>query len=156
MWEIEKESEERQEEREMKRRKFELEVEEKRRQAEQEMEERRQEAERKHEERTCSWVSWKNHWGGQTLIPQLEDTHLTILAQAPIPIQWDIKQLIMGQDLIHLPHAQGMHLDHPMDRHDPSGQALGHAEYDSYITLTTSKGYLLILVNWLEWNCYIQ
>ena len=51
MRELEKESGERQEEREMKRRKFELEVEEKRRQAEWEMEERRREAEQKHEER---------------------------------------------------------------------------------------------------------
>ena len=51
MQELERSSEERQEEREIKRRKLELEAEERRQQAEWEMEDRRQEAERKHEER---------------------------------------------------------------------------------------------------------
>ena len=51
MRELDKYNDEKHEEREMKRRKFELELEEKRQQAEWEMEERRWEAERKHEER---------------------------------------------------------------------------------------------------------
>ena len=115
MWclrELEKENVEKQEERKMKRRKFELEVEEKRRQAEWEMEERRWEAERKHEERmNYMFMNFmKEVMKGQApLIPQLEDTLQIVLAQAHIPIQQDILLIFMGQDLINLPHTQDRH-----------------------------------------------
>ena len=112
-----------------------------------EMEERRQEQKgnTRKEWTTCSWVSWKNYWGGQALIPQLENTHLTILAQAPIPIQWDIKQSIMSQDLIHLPHAQGVHWTIQWTVMIPQIKRWAMLSMTT-ITLTTSKGYCMTTI----------
>lgn len=136
MWclrELEKENVEKLEEREMKRRKFELEVEEKRRQAEWEMEERRREAERKHEERmNYMFMNFmKEVIGRPGNYPPAGGHPSDHLGPGTYPHPTGRPTHPHGPRPHPPPSCAG---HHPMDRHDPSGQVLGDAEYGDYYT----------------------
>ena len=86
----------------------------------------------------------KELMGRPSTYPQLEDTHLTKLAQAHIPIQWDIRQIIMGQNPMHLPHAQGMYWTIQCIIKIP--QVKGWAMPNmTTVTLKTSESYNLLI-----------
>ena len=130
--ELEKENIEKQEEREMKRRKFELEVEEKRRQAEWEMEERRREAERNHEE--------KMNYMFMNFMKELMERPSTSYPSAGGQASDRLGPSTYSQPTGYAAHFHGprppppplhteLALDVPMDRHDPTDP-----DYDKYYT----------------------
>ena len=122
MRELDKYNDEKHEEREMKRRKFELELEEKRQQAEWEMEERRWEAEQKHEERmNYMFMSFMKEMMGR---PSTSDA-----GHSSDQLQPSSYPRPMGHPGDH--HGPRPHPSHEQCTH-PSEHAFSHVECEDY------------------------